>query len=60
MKHKDPTKLYTCYTCLRFDDLSDKLARGENPPKECKRCAWHSQGDELPLSKRPNYLEYTI
>ena len=48
---------YTCYTCARCDELVSKLEHGDRPPKECKKCAWNHLGDELPLKKRPNYIE---
>ena len=53
-------KTYTCYTCLNFDELCSKLENGERPPKICKKCAWHEQGDELPLKKRPDYTSMNL
>ena len=53
-------KTYTCYTCLRFDSLCEKIEKGGKPPKECRRCAWNSQGDELPFKKRPNYISIEL
>lgn len=53
-------KTYTCYTCLNFDELCSRLENGEQPPKICKKCAWHEQGDELPLKKRPNYISMNL
>lgn len=53
---KDKNKLVKCIDCWYFDELTQELAIN-NVPKTCKKCNFKNPAEELPLKKRPGYID---